>query len=347
MLHKTRYEGVYYRINRRGLKVFEARFKVDKKEYRRKIGEEPQYNAKSASQKRYEMIDEVKNGINTNKQTMDLVFRRYIELRKPMLSKSWAYNMEKTYNKHLTDIIGKYPPDLISSNDIQIRMNKMLEEGYAVSTVKQLKDCISGIYKYMLPDKDNIARKLIIPKFDNKIYFDISDDSARKLYDTIVTYPDIKWRIYFSFLLHGRRKMEVATLKYENLRLDESIYIIEPDNNKTKTQIIAPILPFLADMLKDYSNGSGYLFKGKNGGHVSSGGIDFQWRNIRSLAGLPKMRLHDLRHMIGFLAVKDGFSLEQIGKILNHTSSITTKRYSNIGIETAKNTLMAIHEKLQ
>ncbi len=49
MLHKTRYEGAYYRINRRGLKVFEARLKIAKKEYRRKIGEEPQYNANCKS----------------------------------------------------------------------------------------------------------------------------------------------------------------------------------------------------------------------------------------------------------------------------------------------------------
>ena len=56
-------------------------------------------------------------------------------------------------------------------------------------------------------------------------------------------------------------------------------------------------------------NSKGYIFTGTgSSGHISSTGIDFQWRNIRSLAGVPKMRLHDIRHLIGFIGINSGYS---------------------------------------
>lgn len=343
MLHKTRYEGVSYRINKRGLKVFEARFYVDGKEYRRKIGEEPHYNAKSASQRRYEMIDETKQGINATSQTITEIFERYIELRGPLLSESWSYNMRKTYNKHLKPVIGNFTPKMVESNEIQIVMNAMIEGGYAVSTVKQLKDCISGLYTHMMPKEDNIGSYLVVPKFDNKRYFTIQEGDAKKLYDIIVNYPAETWRIYFSFILHGRRKTEVARLEWRHINLNNNTYEVIPENSKTNKHINAPILPFLREMLEGYLGPrEGYVFKGKNGGYVSSTGIDFQWRNIKSRAGLPDMRLHDMRHLIGHLAISSGISLEQIGNVLGHSSSITTKRYSTIKEDSAREVLNAV-----
>lgn len=346
MLEKTRYEGVYYKINRRGLKVFYARFDANTVQYKKKIGEEPHYNAKSASQKRYEMIDEIKQGISANRQTVTEVFERYIELRSPLLSDSWSYNMRKTYNKHIKPVIGKLTPKMVEANEIQIIMNSMIEGGYAVSTVKQIKDCISGLWAHMIPKEENIGKSLVVPKFDNKMYFTISDDEAKKLYKIIVNYPAEQWRVYFSFLLHGRRKTEVAKLEYKHLNLEDNTYVIVPDNSKTNKHITAPILPFLSDMLEGYGDGEGYLFKGKNGGYVSSTGIDFQWRNIRSLAGLPTMRLHDIRHLIGHIAISNGMSLEQIGDVLGHSSAITTKRYSNIKTTSARGVLSNVMDIL-
>jgi len=293
------------------------------------------------------MIDEVKQGVNATNQTITDIFERYIELRSPLLSESWSYNMKKTYNKHLKPVIGKFTPKMVEANEIQIVMNSMIESGYAVSTVKQIKDCISGLYSHMMPKEENIGADLIVPKFDNKRYFTISDEDAKNLYNIIINYPAEKWRIYFSFILHGRRKTEVAKLEWKHINLDRNTYEVIAENSKTNKYISAPILPFLREMLEEYSEEKeGFVFKGKNGGHVSSTGIDFQWRNIKSRAGLPDMRLHDMRHLIGHLAISNGISLEQIGNVLGHSSSITTKRYSTIREESAREVLDAVLGKL-
>ncbi len=345
-MESTRYEGVLYKTNRRNAKTFYARFKINGKAYLRKIGEEPQINAKVASQIRYDMIDSIKNGEKKHGETIDQLFKKYIVLRSPTLSKSWEYNMTKTYNKHLKDIIGNLTPNTLDIGVIQSRMNEMLAKGYSVSTVKQLKDCIGGLYSHVIKTHENIAPHLSLPKFDNKIYFNISESEARSLYKAITTYEILMWRVYFSFLLHGRRRGEVTLLTWDKIDINGGMYEIDAKNNKTGKRIKAPMLQFLVDMLHEYS-GEGYVFKGRYGDIVSKSGIDYHWTRIKERAGLPKMRLHDLRHLMGYIAVNNGFSLEEIAQVLGHDSIATTKRYSNMSMNTAKRTLEGIHDRLK
>lgn len=346
-MEKTRYEGVWYRTNRRGMKTFVARFKINGVEYRKKLGEEPQINAKVASQLRYEMIEKIKRGEDEKVETINDIFKKYIILRSPTLSKSWGYNMEKTYNKHLKDMIGELTPDTLHSNMVQLKINDMLANGYAVSTVKQIKDCLGGMYSHMISGYVNVGRALIIPKFDNKIYFTISEEEAKELYRVITNYEIMQWRVYFSFLLHGRRRSETALMKCDDVNVAEGTYVIHAENSKTGKRMKAPMLPFLTDMLKEYDMGDGFLFKGRYGEMVSKSGIDYHWTRIKERAGLPKMRLHDMRHLMGYIAVNNGFSLEEIAHVLGHNSTATTMRYSNMSMDTAKRTLEGIHSKLK
>jgi len=103
----------------------------------------------------------------------------------------------------------------------------------------------------------------------------------------------------------------------------------------------------LKNTLEDLDPGeNGYIFEGNGStAYISSTGIDFQWRNIRALAGVPKMRLHDIRHLIGFVSINSGYSLEQISSVLGHTSTATTKRYSHMKIDNAKQILSHMFDK--
>jgi len=143
-----------------------------------------------------------------------------VETRRTSLSHSWYYNITRNYEKHLKNAIGKKYPTQVTELEIQTIIDNMLlgnnpkNRKYKPSTVKQIKDCISGLYTYLPKiniECENIGHRLIIPKFDNKIYFSISDTQAKKLFQVILNYDDIKWRAYFIWLLHGRRKMEVAS----------------------------------------------------------------------------------------------------------------------------------------
>ncbi len=355
-MKSTRHEGIYYKINRRGKKTYIARFSVNGKAYKKTLGSEPQFNLTIAVKERYKLIDSIKAGVLNQGKTIDELFERYVESRRASLSDSWYYNITKNYNLHLKSHIGnRYPLD-VNETDIQPIMDDMTlgrnpkNQKYKPATVKQIRDCISGLYSYLPKigiECENIGHKLFVPKFDNKIYFSISDIQAKKLFDIILNYDDPKWRAYFIWLLHGRRKMEVASMKWEWLNFDKMVYQVPSDNNKSKKMIIAPMTLLLQiHLMKLDPQDSGYIFRGNGStGYISSTGIDFQWRNIRALAGLPKMRLHDIRHLIGFMGVNSGYSLEQIGSVLGHSSTATTKRYSNMKSDSAKEVLSHMFDR--
>lgn len=48
------------------------------------------------------------------------------------------------------------------------------------------------------------------------------------------------------------------------------------------------------------------------------------------------MRLHDIPHLIGLVSINNGYSLEQIGAVPGHTSTATTRRYSNMKSDSVK-----------
>jgi integrase len=58
-------------------------------------------------------------------------------------------------------------------------------------------------------------------------------------------------------------------------------------------------------------------------------GIQKPWQRIRALAGLPDLRIHDLRHSFASVAVAGGDSLFIVGKILGHRQASTTERYAH------------------
>ena len=101
-MEKTRYEGLYSKVDTKGIKSYIARFKIDNKPYKKVIGKEPAINMKTANRLRLEMIEDIRtNGNSTKKQDMklDVFFPDYIEYRKPNISDSWYTSQKSTYRK--------------------------------------------------------------------------------------------------------------------------------------------------------------------------------------------------------------------------------------------------------
>lgn len=64
------------------------------------------------------------------------------------------------------------------------------------------------------------------------------------------------------------------------------------------------------------------------------------WQTARAAAGLPGLRVHDLRHSAASFMVNSGVDLFAVGKVLGHTTVQSTQRYSPL----ANDTLLAAVE---
>ena len=58
------------------------------------------------------------------------------------------------------------------------------------------------------------------------------------------------------------------------------------------------------------------------------------WNTARQKAGLPDVRIHDLRHSFASLLINQGRSLYEVQRLLGHTQIKTTQRYAHLAPET-------------
>jgi integrase len=127
-------------------------------------------------------------------------------------------------------------------------------------------------------------------------------------------------------ILTGCRLGEIQTLKWSYVTLR---HMELPD---TKTGARRFPLPQAArdvlDALPRYV-GNPYVIAGKLEGRFAT---DFQhpWRRIRARAGLPEVRIHDLRHTYASMAVSGGMPIQMVGRLLGHSQLQTTMRYAHL-----------------
>ncbi len=58
------------------------------------------------------------------------------------------------------------------------------------------------------------------------------------------------------------------------------------------------------------------------------------WHRLRKEAGLPHLRIHDLRHMYASFLVNSGRSLYEVQQILVHSDPSVTTRYAHLSTRT-------------
>ena len=58
------------------------------------------------------------------------------------------------------------------------------------------------------------------------------------------------------------------------------------------------------------------------------------WEGLRAEAGLPRLRLHDLRHSAASYMAQAGVSLYIIAGVLGHSNPSVTQRYAHLSAET-------------
>lgn len=126
-------------------------------------------------------------------------------------------------------------------------------------------------------------------------------------------------------ILTGCRLGEIQTLKWEHVH---SAYLALPDSKTGAKRVV--LSDAAADTLLqiDRVSGNPYVVTGTlHGQHWTD--LQRPWRRIRDKAGLPDVRIHDLRHSFASMAVNSGETLPTIGKLLGHSNPATTARYTH------------------
>ncbi len=135
-------------------------------------------------------------------------------------------------------------------------------------------------------------------------------------------------------LLSGARLNEVLKAEWSLVDYDNSVINVPDSKTGAKTIYLSDAaLALLANQLEICGN-SIYIFpSNRSDGPLVN--LRKSWCRICERAGLPSVRLHDLRHTAASIAVGQGASLAIVGKLLGHSQAQTTLRYAHVDIDPA------------
>jgi integrase len=153
--------------------------------------------------------------------------------------------------------------------------------------------------------------------------------------------------IFRLLALTGARRNEIVGLRWSEVDLKRKLLLLPPSRHKSGTASKPKAIPLPAsatELLSQWPRrahkgpGMDWLFLKADG----SGPIEppkRAWAKVTDKAGLPGLRLHDLRHTVASWAVARGVSLPTIAKLLGHASTASTQRYAHLGLDAGADVL--------
>jgi len=181
----------------------------------------------------------------------------------------------------------------------------------------------------------------------------LSDEQADRLF-MVIGEMERDGRLALTFgdtlrllALTGARRSEIEKLRWTEVDFQRGVAMLPAHRSKTGAKTIplgAPALAILAQRksvagagvfvfpsVKDAANTANTLRKSIPSRDVRpANSLGKNWERVREAAGLPAVRVHDLRHTLASFLVARGASLPVIGRVLGHTNAATTQRYAHL-----------------
>lgn len=148
--------------------------------------------------------------------------------------------------------------------------------------------------------------------------------SAENQRETISEYALAAIRL---LLLTGCRAGEILSLQWSHVDFERGFLNLPDSKTGAKPVLLgARALKILSGLPR--VKGNPYVVVGDKKGKPRSD-LKRPWKRISAFAGLPELRLHDLRHSYASVGAASGMGLAIVGKLLGHASTATTARYAH------------------
>jgi integrase len=132
----------------------------------------------------------------------------------------------------------------------------------------------------------------------------------------------------------GMRRGEIFGLKWSDVDFEERVLTIRAFNTKTmqerQVSLTTRLMIELERIWEESPKVKDFLVFG------FTDNVKKSWTSVRTKAGLPDVRFHDLRHTAATRLVAAHLPLPEVGRVLGHTQANTTYRYVNANIETTR-----------
>tara|TARA_R110000868_G_scaffold313316_6_gene574317 strand:- start:9265 stop:10557 length:1293 start_codon:yes stop_codon:yes gene_type:complete len=132
----------------------------------------------------------------------------------------------------------------------------------------------------------------------------------------------------------GARLSEILTLEWAWVDIENGAARLPDSKTGAKTLQLPPPAIEVLNSLAHVKDNPYVIVGAKAKSHMVN--LQKPWREIRKVAKLPDVRIHDLRHAFASVAASSGMALPIIGKMLGHSQPQTTARYAHLSNDPLK-----------
>lgn len=268
---------------------------------------------------------------------------QWIEVYKaPKLKPTTLKNYRSVLNKHLYPAFGKYEMNDVTTDDVQLWLNKNAD--LANKTLKEILGLMSMIYEDAIEDGEATknptkSRKLVIPSTKKTEREALTLDQFKAINDNLAVLPLEERRMMALLMYTGMRRGEVLGLMWEDIdpttneihvRRNVTYTTNQPHIGTTKTEAgcrVIPLIPILWELL-EYHGETGYIFGGEK--PFTRMNYNRRWYHIKKNLDLFGATAHVFRHTFLTLLSNAGVQPKIIQVIAGHADiAVTMNRYTH------------------
>lgn len=322
-----------------------VRYKSNGKTAYAKVGKSTEMSLAEARVKAKEIKAEIELGADPRAEekarlaviTFDDFFNEhYLPYVKPR-KRSWESD-ELLYRLRISPKFGNKRFNQVTRLQIQNFHAAVKDEGLAPATanhyVKLIRRMFNLAMEWQMVDSNPASRIPMFPE-DNKIERYMNDEELGRLLEVLRTDHRRSICLIAMFLLStGARLNEALSATWDQIDQEKRIWRIPASNSKSKRMRVVPLNDSAMDVINQLDTEGNYdhLFinKKREKPYVSISKI---WEELRDKAGLPHLRIHDLRHQFASFLVNGGNSLYTVQQILGHSDPSVTQRYAHLSTQ--------------
>lgn len=354
----TLIRGLYVDVLTSGRMAYRVRYRRDGKKRVHTLGDARLLTLAEAREKARNALRKVMAGGDPEK-TADLpvngptVRQFYLQQYLPFVKsykRSWDTD-ESVIRNHLIPALGDRDMGSLMPPDIAQIVASMRCRGYAASTVNRV--LVLFRYGYTLALRwrvkgveRNPAVEVKNLKEDNRIERYLTPEQTSRLLKAVRLSQNRVLAPIVAFLLFtGARRHEVLVARWKDVDWRQRLWRI-PRTKSGKARHIplsTGALKVLHFREKTAEPGIDYIFANP---HTGQPFVSFfsSWDMARKRAGLPELRIHDLRHSFASFLVNAGRSLYEVQELLGHADIRTTSRYAHLSCERLREAVEAVCE---
>lgn len=307
------------------------------------------------------LIAEIEQGtyVAPSKATLAEWLRRWLDMAKPQLAVRTWERYRELCEHHIIPALGATRLHKLAPLHLQTFLNRLLESGRKDGKGGLSPQTVHHIHR-LLHRAFEVAVKLQVlarnpcdavepPKVPRREMKALDEAGARALLEAAAgtrLYP-----IVYLALATGLRRSELCGLRWQDVDLENCVLYVRRTLHPTKSQGLvekapkthrsARSVPFPADVaqvLREWRKQqleerlrlgaayrvTDYVFTEEEGGPVHPDRLTQRFEALVQKAGLPRIRLHDLRHSTATLLIRAGETLKTVQEVLGHSSIRTT-----------------------